>query len=451
MKRDCLQKIFDWNLQSFRKPLVLLGARQVGKTWLMKEFSRQAYPHDTVFINFMEMGELNAAIAQTNLTISNLLTLFQTISGRQIVPGQTLLVLDEIQESPRVLTMLKFFREQLPQLAILVAGSLLGLSMGSAQRVPNGNGSASASSFPVGQIERLNVYPMTFLEFLDAIGQEGLATTLREGDWSSVGVLSKEYELSLKNYLLTGGMPEAVATFADTRTLAAVRERQLTILADYDDDFKKHAPIDLLPKIRLLWNNLPSQLAKENKKFIYAALKPGARAREYETALQWLDDAGMLRQVYRVCPPRMPLKAYRDLNAFKLYVHDVGLLGALSALPPRIVLEGNALFTNFKGAMTEQFVLGELVAGGFEPGYWTAENGAAELDFVVQGETDNAPIEVKSATNTKAKSLAVYRKAYQPVLSVKTSLKPYQRKNGVVSLPLYALGARLRAELERQD
>ena len=449
MKRDCLQKIFDWNLQPSRKPLVLLGARQVGKTWLMREFSRQIYPNDTVSINFMETGELNTAIAQTNLTVSNLLTLFQTFSGRQIVPGQTLLILDEIQESPQILTTLKFFREQLPQLAILVAGSLLGLSMGTARRVPNGN--ASAVSFPVGQIERLNVYPMTFLEFLDAIGQGGLSTALREGDWSSVAVLSKEYELSLKNYLLTGGMPEAVATFAETRTLVAVREKQLTILADYDDDFKKHAPLDLLPKIRLLWNNLPSQLAKENKKFIYAALKPGARAREYETALQWLDDAGMLRQVYRVCPPRMPLKAYRDLNAFKLYVHDVGLLGALSALPPRIVLEGNALFTNFKGAMTEQYVLGELVASGFEPGYWTAENGAAELDFVVQGETDNAPIEVKSATNTKAKSLAVYRKAYKPVLSVKTSLKPYQRKNGVVSLPLYALGARLRAELEQQS
>ena len=444
MKRDCLQKLFDWNLRTLRKPLALLGARQVGKTWLMKEFSRQAYPDDTVSINFMEMGELNAAIAQTNLTVSNLLTLLQTVSGRQIVPGRTLLLLDEIQECPRALTTLKFFHEQLPQLAILVAGSLLGLSMGSTAHPPSGN------SFPVGQIERLNVYPMTFLEFLGAIGQEGLAMALREGDWSSVGMLSREYELSLKNYLLTGGMPEAVATFADTRTLAAVREKQLAILADYDDDFKKHAPLDLLPKIRLLWNNLPSQLAKENKKFIYAALKPGARAREYETALQWLDDAGMLRQVYRVCPPRMPLKAYRDLGAFKLYAHDVGLLGALSALPPRIVLEGNALFTNFKGAMAEQFVLGELVASGFEPGYWTAETGAAELDFVVQGEADITPIEVKSATNTKAKSLSVYRKAYRPMLSVKSSLKPYQRKNGVVSLPLYALGARLRAELELQ-
>ena len=439
MKRDCLQKIFDWNRKTVRKPLVLMGARQVGKTWLMEEFARQAYPRNTVFLNFMAMADLSAAIAHASLTPSNLLALFQAATGKQIIPEKTLLVLDEIQECPQALTALKFFHEQLPQQAIIVAGSLLGLSMGRSGK--------QNSSFPVGQIERLDVHPMTYLEFLSAIGKNGLVEAVQQGDWTTVGLLATEYETTLKNYLLIGGMPEAVATFADTNALSKVRVKQLDILADYDDDFKKHAPADLLGKIRLLWNNLPAQLAKENKKFIYTALRPGARAREYETALQWLDDAGMIKQVYRVSPPRLPLKSYRDIGAFKLYAHDVGLLAAMSALPIRSVLEGNALFTNFKGALTEQFVLCELRAAGFEPAYWRADSGTAELDFVVQSETDVVPIEVKAATNTKAKSLAMYREAFHPALSIKSSLKPYHTDNALISLPLYALGARLQAEI----
>ena len=296
MERDCLQKIFDWNRKAVRKPLVLMGARQVGKTWLMNEFARQAYPRKTVFVNFMAMADLSAAIANTSLTPTNLLALFQAATGQQIITGKTLLVLDEIQECPKALTALKFFHEQLPEQAIMVAGSLLGLSMGHSEK--------QNSSFPVGQIERLDIHPMTFLEFLSAIGKNGLAEAIKQGDWTTVGLLATEYETALKNYLLIGGMPEAVATFADTNALSEVRAKQLAILSDYDDDFKKHAPIDLLGKIRLLWNNLPAQLAKENKKFIYTALRPGARAREYETALQWLDDAGMVQQIYRISATR---------------------------------------------------------------------------------------------------------------------------------------------------
>ena len=440
MERDCLKKIFDWNRKAVRKPLVLMGARQVGKTWLMNEFARQAYPRKTVFVNFMAMADLSAAIANTSLTPTNLLALFQAATGQKIITGKTLLVLDEIQECPKALTALKFFHEQLPEQAIMVAGSLLGLSMGHSEK--------QNSSFPVGQIERLDIHPMTFLEFLSAIGKNGLAEAIKQGDWTTVGLLATEYETALKNYLLIGGMPEAVATFADTNALSEVRAKQLAILSDYDDDFKKHAPIDLLGKIRLLWNNLPAQLAKENKKFIYTALRPGARAREYETALQWLDDAGMVQQIYRVSPPRLPLKSYRDFGAFKLYAHDVGLLAAMSALPIRTVLDGNALFTNFKGALTEQFVLCELSAAGFEPAYWTSDSGTAELDFIIQGETDVVPIEVKAATNTKAKSLSIYRDAFHPVLSVKSSLKPYHAGEGIVNIPLYALGARLQTEIE---
>jgi len=255
----------------------------------------------------------------------------------------------------------------------------------------------------------------------------------------------------LKCYFVVGGMPEAVETWTQTQSFAKVRTVQKSILADYDDDFKKHAPKELLPKIRLLWNNIPAQLAKENKKFVYTALKAGARAREYETALQWLEDAGMVRQVFRTCPPRLPLMAYRDFGSFKLYVHDVGLLGAMSELTPKIVLEGNALFTNFKGALTEQFVAQELAAHGVPTGYWTPDVGTAEVDFVVQGDDVVCPIEVKSATNAKAKSLSVYRRACKPPFSIKSSLLDYSGKGVVRSLPLYALGLRIADEIGREE
>lgn len=357
------------------------------------------------------------------------------------MPGTTLLVLDEIQECPSALTSLKFFNEDLPELAVMAAGSLLGLSMGKSDGISQKrNNGRSQMSFPVGKIERLYVHPMTFSEFLLAEGKQGFADAIRNGDWRMVELLAGEYETLLKTYLVVGGMPEAVNRWTETETLAEVRTTQRAILSDYDDDFKKHAPIDLLPKIRLLWNNISAQLAKENAKFIYAALKPGARAREYEAALQWLDDAGMVRQVFRVDPPRLPIKAYRDFGAFKLYMHDVGLLGAMSDLPPQIVLEGNTIFTNFKGALTEQFVLQELTATGFEPGYWTADTGTAEMDFVVQGATAVYPVEVKSATNVKAKSLGVYMRRFAPPFAVKSSLRPFAETGNVRSIPLYALG-----------
>jgi len=254
----------------------------------------------------------------------------------------------------------------------------------------------------------------------------------------------------LKCYFVVGGMPEAVETWTQTQSFAKVRTVQKSILSDYDDDFKKHAPKELLPKIRLLWNNIPAQLAKENKKFVYTALKSGARAREYETALQWLEDAGMVRQVYRTCPPRLPLTAYRDFGAFKLYAHDVGLLGAMSELTPKIVLEGNALFTNFKGAMAEQFVAQELAARSVPTGYWTPDVGTAEVDFVVQGSDAVYPIEVKSATNAKAKSLSVYRQTCKPPFAIKSSLLDYSGSGQVRSLPLYALGLRIAAEIGQE-
>lgn len=438
MKRNIYTKIEDWHNHQRRKPLVLMGARQVGKTWLMDAFAKEHYPHNTVKVNFMRSASLCRTIGTGDLDPQGLIRLVQAQTGQLIEPGKTLLILDEIQQCPSALTSLKFFKEDMPELAVMAAGSLLGLSLGN-DRGP--------TSFPVGMVDRINISPMTFEEFLNATGKTGLVSTLADGDWETVSRLSADYQSLLKSYCIIGGMPEAVNIWTKTQSYSEARNVQKSILADYDDDFKKHATKDLLPKIRLLWNNIPTQLAKENKKFIYTALKSGARAREYEKALQWLEDAGMLKQVFRTCPPRMPLKAYRDFGAFKLYVHDVGLLGAMSDLPPQIILQENALFTNFKGATTEQFIFQELCALGIEPGYWTPDSGTAEVDFVIQGADAVYPIEVKSATNTKAKSLTTYRQLYSPPFAIKSSLKDYSCEGNVHSLPLYALGTHIRSEI----
>jgi len=446
MNRSIYGEIEVWANKPRRKPLVLMGARQVGKTWLMDAFAREHFAGNVVKVNFMRSAALARTISRGNLDPAGLIRMIQTETGKTIVSGKTLLILDEIQECPAALTSLKFFKEDLPELHVMAAGSLSGLSFG--KKDDDGTDKdESRQSFPVGMIERLDVAPMTFSEFLDASGKRGLVRAVCEGDWKSVAMLSAEYVELLKSYLVVGGMPEAVETWTLSQSFAKVRTVQKSILADYDDDFKKHAPAELLPKIRLLWNNIPAQLAKENKKFVYTALKAGARAREYETALQWLEDAGMVRQVYRTCPPRLPLMAYRDFGAFKLYVHDVGLLGAMSELAPRIVLEGNALFTNFKGAMTEQFVAQELAAQGVPTGYWTPDVGTAEVDFVVQGSDAAYPLEVKSATNAKAKSLSVYRQSCRPPFAIKSSLRDYSGTGEVRSLPLYALGLRIAEEI----
>lgn len=437
MKRLVLQKIEKWDEKAKRKPLLLMGARQVGKTWLMDEFARTRYAGKTVSVNFMKKTRLAESISLSDIDPVTLITLLQTATGKRIIPGETLLILDEIQECPSALTSLKFFKEDMPELSVIAAGSLLGLSFGKAA----GKETKRTESFPVGMVDRIDVSPMTFREFLIANGRELLAEAISNRDWSSVIPFAKELEHALKTYFLTGGMPEAVATWIETKSLFEVREVQKRMLRDYDDDFKKHAPRELLPKIRLLWDNIPVQLAKENKKFIYNAIRSGARAREYETAIQWLEDAGMIRRIYRVCPPRMPIRAYRDLSAFKIYVHDVGLLGAMSDLPPGILLEGNALFTNFKGSMTEQFAMQELTAAGIEPGYWTPDEGISEVDFVIQGTDGVYPLEVKSGMNTKAKSLSVYTKTYNPPFAVKSSLREPCEETDTRSIPLYALGA----------
>ena len=439
MERECLKNLIEWENSRKRKPLVLMGARQVGKTWLMEEFAKREFGEDYVIVNFMRRRSLCQQLKTMDLEPKALVRLLQTATGRRIVPGKTLLILDEIQECPSALTSLKFFYEDMPELAVMAAGSLLGLSYGTKDR----DGSSTdedRGSFPVGKVDRLNIYPMSFGEFLVANGKASFLEAVDAGDWQSIEALADEFELLLKNYFIVGGMPEAVSDWIETGSLTEARKTQLRILADYEDDFKKHAPIELLPKIRLVWQSVPAQLAKENEKFCYANVRPGARARDYESALEWLRDAGMLYQLQRVCPPGLPIIRYMNSGAFKVFVHDVGLLCAMSAVDPMIVLEKNGLFTHFKGALAEQFVLQELKTLGIEPGYWSPDEGVSEVDFVVQGAKGVYPVEVKAATNTKAKSLGVYMAAYKPPFAVKTSLKNFSTSRDVRSLPLYAFG-----------
>ena len=440
MQRDVFQKIIDWNLSSKRKPLILMGARQVGKTWLMDEFANEFYPDSHVKVDLQRDDLLRTRIDDSNIDPKTMIDLIQASTGKQIVPGKTLLLIDEIQESHKALNALKYFNQEMPELAIIVAGSLLGLAVGKSDDARKRKKRKTQGSFPVGKVSFLDVHPMSFSEFVRAIDNPFRLKALEDGDWKLVETLQEDFKSLLRKYLFVGGMPEAVANFAESGDYAAVRKTQNEILTAYDADFVKHAPPELLPKIRLLWKNIPAQLAKENKKFIYTALKSGARAREYEAVLSWLDDAGMIHQVFRASPPRLPLASYQAFSAFKLYMHDVGLLGAMSGTSPSMLLDGDVLFTNFKGALAEQFALQELTAREIEPSYWTSDSGNAEVEFVVQGERDIFPVEVKSGINTKAKSLKVYRELFRPPYAIRTSLQPYHDGEAVKDIPLYAFG-----------
>ncbi len=437
MKRDVYQKIVEWNSSRKRKPLILMGARQVGKTWLMDSFANEFYPTAHVKIDLQRDDLLRERIDDSNIDPKTIINLIQAATGKPIIPGETLLIIDEIQESHKALNALKYFNQELPELAVVVAGSLLGLAVGKSKEKRK---QKEKGSFPVGKVNFLDVHPMSFSEFVRAVDNPFRLKALETGDWKMLEATQEDFKSLLGKYLFVGGMPEAVADFAETGDYGVVRKTQEEILVAYDADFVKHAPPELLAKIRLLWQNIPAQLAKENKKFIYTALKNGARAREYETALNWLDDAGMIHQVFRASPPRLPLSSYQDFSAFKLYMHDVGLLGAMSGISPSMLLDGNALFTNFKGALAEQFTLQELAADGIEPSYWTSDSGNAEVEFVVQGGSDVFPIEVKAGINTKAKSLKVYRERFKPPYAIRTSLQPYHNGEEVKDIPLYAFG-----------
>ena len=426
MFRIAIEKLFKWKESTRRKPLIIEGARQVGKTWLMKEFGRQAYS-DTVYINFdsnSRMADLFASDLDTDRLIMGL----ELYVGRKIDPGNSLLIFDEVQEVPRALSSLKYFYENAPQYHIVCAGSLLGIAL------------HHGTSFPVGKVDFLKLYPLSFKEFLMATGKERFAKLIDKHDFEMIASFKDTYIDALKQYYFVGGMPEAVQSFAENGDFNEVRSIQKRILEAYEQDFSKHAPSETVPRLRMLWNSIPSQLAKENKKFIYGLIREGARAKEYETAIMWLTDCGLVHKISRVNNAGIPLKAYEDLKAFKLFVSDIGLLGCMSGLRQRTLLDGTDLFVEFKGALTEQYVCQQLkTLDDIDVYYYTNDRGSCEIDFVIDTGDEIVPVEVKAEVNLKAKSLKTYPEKFSPKTSIRTSMTNYKKEELITNLPLYAI------------
>ncbi len=426
MDRQAQQGLQRWKAAERRKPLVVRGARQVGKTWLMKWFGRTAY-ENCAYANF-EGNERLRRLFSGDLDAARIISGLAIETGTTIQPGRTLLILDEVQEVPRALTALKYLCEDAPEYHVIAAGSLLGVAL------------HSGVSFPVGKVDFLDLHPMNLLEFIEALGERDLADLCRRRDWDLIAAFREKYEDLLRQYYFVGGMPEAVSAFRDSRDTGAARAIQERILAALELDFSKHAPNAVVPRIRLLWNSIASQLSKENRKFTYGLVRKGARARDYELAMSWLIDCGLIHKVTRVTKPNLPLKAYEDFKSFKLFALDVGLLAAMTALDARSLLEGNRIFTEFKGALTEQYALQQLKSTSRMPlHYWRRDNGMAEIDFVIQHGGSIVPVEVKAQTNLQAKSLQSYRARYDPPLAVRTSLAPYRVERALADIPLYGL------------
>lgn len=427
MYRFAIEDLKRWKESKYRKPLIIEGARQVGKTWLMKEFGRLSYS-DTVYINFdsnSRMAELFSSDLQTDRIIMGL----ELYSGKKINPENTLIIFDEVQEVPRALTSLKYFCENSPEYHIICAGSLLGIAL------------HSGTSFPVGKADFLKLYPLSYKEFLMAMGNERFVELLQSCDFQMITNFKQSFIDVLKHYYFVGGMPEAVSRFSENRDFNEVRESQKRILDAYEQDFSKHAPNEIVPKIRMVWNSIPSQLAKENKKFVYGIIREGARAKDYETAIMWLSDCGLVHKVSRVNAPNLPLKAYEDLKAFKLFLADVGLLGCMTGLKQSSLLDGNAMFKEFKGALTEQYVMQQFATiPGLNIYYYTNDRGSCEVDFVVDNGETIVPVEVKAEINLKAKSLKTYSEKYNPRIAVRTAMTDFKKERNLINLPLYAIG-----------
>ena len=427
MDRDKINQLIHWKLSTSRKPLVMLGARQVGKTWLVQEFGRREYKQ-TVYVNFEKMKVVQNLFKE-DFDVQRIVTALSVFAHTAITPEDTLIVFDEIQAAEGGLTALKYFHEDAPQYHIIAAGSLLGMSL------------HQNTSFPVGKVDFLYLKPLSFFEFLNAIDEKQLADLLKNPDWKIISVFRDKLVGYLRYYLFLGGMPEVVSHFVEHRDFRSARLLQRKILTAYQNDFSKHAPVEIVPRINMVWKSVPSQLARENKKFIYGVLKQGARARGFELAIQWLLDCGLLHQCFRVSKPGMPLSAYQDLSAFKLYHNDVGLLGAMAKLPLKTILDGNAIFTEFKGALTENFVLQQLLLNEEnDVYYWTNENSTAEVDFVIQNEEEIIPMEVKSGTNLRSASFKFFCEKYKPAKAIRASLDDYKQEAWMTNIPLYALG-----------
>lgn len=426
MYRTAMDALLQWKEKINRKPLIIMGARQVGKTWLMKEFGKTHY-EKTAYISFYNNKRMDD-VFQADFDIKRILMNLNIESGVTITPGDALIILDEIQDSPKVLESLKYFCEEAPQYHVVAAGSLLGVTI------------HEGVSYPVGKVDLLDLYPLNFREFLYAMDEQSLADALATKDYALIDNFSEKYLFWLKNYYYVGGMPAVVDEFRQNRDYAEVRQIQNDIVRQYEGDFGKHVDARTLPRIRLVWDSVPLQLAKENKKFFFGQIKKGARSSEYEIAIQWLVDCGLIYKVNRVNEPNMPLKAYKSMNAYKLFVLDVGLLGAMSELEAESILEGNDIFIEFKGALTEQYVLQQLISDTrYNPYYFGTEKATLEQDFLIQKGKDIVPIEVKAGENIRSQSLKAYCDKYKPNKAVRFSTLKYMDQGWMENIPLYAV------------
>jgi predicted AAA+ superfamily ATPase len=426
MYRTAINQLKKWKEDDGRKPLVVRGARQVGKTWLLKEFARTCFKN-ALYVNFEDDTQLQTLFIE-DFNLDRIINVLQIYTGETVYPGDTLIILDEVQAAERGITSLKYFCEKAPEIHVVAAGSLLGISM------------PKKSSFPVGKVDFLDLNPMTFSEFLIAMDESKLLDLLKGKDWSGISIFKARLTELLKTYYYVGGMPEVVSAYIQDRDWKRVRKIQKSILLAYEADFSKHAPGNVLPRIRMVWQSLAAQLAKENKKFIYGSLRSGARAKDFELAIQWLADAGLVHKTCRVSKPELPLTAFEEMSVFKLYVVDVGLLSAMCDLPLETMIQGNELFLQYKGALTEQFVFQQLFSSDVEKiAYWTNERSTSEVDFIVQTEGRIIPIEVKAEVNLRSRSFRFFCEKYQPQTALRFSLKDYREESWMINLPLYTV------------
>lgn len=422
MYRYAINDLIAWKKSPNHMPLIIKGARQVGKTWLMQEFGKTQY-EKVAYISFDSNPRLDT-LFKKDFNIKRLIDGLNIEVGFNITPKDTLIIFDEIQENPLALTSLKYFCENAPEYDIVAAGSLLGVAH------------HRGTGFPVGKVEYLNLYPLSFKEFLLAMNENQILGIIDKNDFEMQKVFKERIIDLLRRYCYVGGMPKAVLSFSQEQDYNLVRKIQRNILSDYEGDFSKHIPSEQVERTRLLWNAIPSQLVKENKKCVYGKIKQGARAKDFEIALNWLIDSGLVHKVSRVTEPNMPLKAYEDVSAYKLFLLDVGLLGAMNDLDSRSLLENDKLFNDYNGAITEQYVLQEFKTIGDLPVFYWASN-RAELDFLIQYQNNIIPVEVKATINLQAKSLKSFRQRFTPKISIRTSLADFEENNGLFNIPLY--------------
>lgn len=421
MERNLYQSLLKWKSSAYRKPLILFGARQTGKTWLLKEFGSKEY-QNMVYIDCDNNEMIKTIFSDFN--IERIIRNLSSISDIQIQKGKTLIVLDEVQEVPLAITALKYFCENAPEYHIAAAGSLSGIAV------------RKGSGFPVGKVDTMTLYPLSFDEFLSAMGKKNLADYVKEHCWEEYSAIKDTFRELLRQYYFTGGMPAVVSHYVETQNLSEVREIQKNILMNYRYDFSKHISSDLLAKVYMIWDSIPVQLAKENKKFIYSAVRKGSRAKDFETAIQWLVDAGLIHKVMRINKVAMPLKFYEDYNSFKLFHNDLGLLGAMANIPSASILIGDSYMSEYKGAFTEQYVLQQMLSAGVSPYYYTNERSTLEIDFVIQ-KTKIYPIEVKAEENLKSKSLHSVVNSAEGLTGWRFSMSDFREQEWMVNVPLY--------------